>query len=80
MRERLSELVKERGQLPHGSHAILHPIHNFSDELVSELVSAMFFETIICWLEQRKPYTPKEIATRSALLASALFKEVGTWH
>ncbi|TMD41824.1 MAG: TetR/AcrR family transcriptional regulator, partial [Chloroflexi bacterium] len=27
-----------------------------------------------------RPYTTKEIATRSALLASALFKEASTWQ
>jgi hypothetical protein len=39
----------------------------------------MFVEAITWWLEQGRPYTPKEIATRSALLASALFKEASTW-
>jgi AcrR family transcriptional regulator len=80
MRERLSELVKERGRLPHGPRASIHSIHTFSDDLVPDLVSAMFVEAIIWWLEQRKPYTPREIATRSALLASALFKEASTWQ
>src|SRR5579859_3287126 len=42
--------------------------HTFSDELVPELVSALFVETITWWLEQRRPYTPREIATRSSLL------------
>ncbi len=43
-------------------------------------VSTLFVEAITWWLEQGRPYTPREIATRSALLASALFKEASTWH
>jgi len=37
-------------------------------------------EAITWWLEQGRPYTPREIATRSALLAQALFKEASTWQ
>ena len=80
MRTSLSGLVKERGRLPHGPDASARPVHTFSDEFVPDLVSTMFVEAITWWLEQGKPYTPKEIATRSALLASALFKEASTWQ
>jgi AcrR family transcriptional regulator len=79
MRARLSDLVTERGRLPHGPDASAHPAHIFSDEFVPDLVSAMFVEAITWWLEQGQPSTPKEIATRTALLASALFKEASTW-
>ena len=80
MRAALSDLVKERGHLPHGPNASARPIHTFSDEFVPDLVSTMFVEAITWWLEQGRSYTPKEIATRSALLASALFKEASTWQ
>ncbi len=80
MRASLAGLVKERGQLPHGPDVSVRPVHTFSDDFVPDLVSAMFVEAITWWLEQGRPYTPKEIATRSALLASALFKEVSTWQ
>ncbi len=80
MRAALSDLIKERGHLPHRPDASSLPAHAFSDELVPDLVSALFVEAIIWWLEQARPYTPKEIATRSALLASALFKEASTWQ
>src|SRR5216683_3537280 len=80
MRAALSGLVKERGRLPHGPNASTRPVHTFSDEFVPDLVSAMFVEAITWWLEQGRPYTPKEIATRAALLASALFKEAHTWQ
>ncbi len=80
MRASLAGLVKERARLPHGPDANSLVVHTFSDEFVPDLVSAMFVEAITWWLEQGRPYTPKEIATRSALLASALFKEASTWQ
>jgi AcrR family transcriptional regulator len=80
MRADLSGLVKERGHLPHGPDASARLVHTFSDEFVPDLVSTMFVEAITWWLEQGRPYTPKEIATRSSLLASALFKEASTWQ
>jgi AcrR family transcriptional regulator len=80
MRARLSDLVKERGRLPHGPDASAHPAHTFSDEFVPDLVSAMVVEAITWWLEHGRPYTSKEIATRTALLVSALFKEASTWQ
>ena len=80
MRASLADLIKERGHLPHGPDASARPVHTFSDEFVPDLVSTMFVEAITWWLEHGRPYTPKEIATRSALLASALFKEASTWQ
>src|SRR6266702_3071620 len=67
MRARLSGLVKERGQghLPHGPIASARPVHTFSDELVPDLVSAMFVEAITWWLERGRPHPPREIATRT---------------
>src|SRR5437763_17152304 len=79
MRASLADLIKERGHLPHGPDASARPVHTFSDEFVPDLVSTMFVEAITWWLEHGRPYTPKEIATRSALLGSALFKEASTW-
>jgi AcrR family transcriptional regulator len=80
MRASLADLVKERGHLPHRPNVSDRSVHTFSDEYVPDLVSTMFVEAITWWLEQGRPYTPKEIATRSALLASALFKEASTWQ
>jgi AcrR family transcriptional regulator len=80
MRAALAGLVKERGQLPHGSNAADQLLHSFPDDFVPDLVSAMFVEAISWWLEQGRPYTPREIATRSALLAAALFKEASSWQ
>ena len=79
MRASLADLIKERGRLPHESDASAHPVHSFSDEFVPDLVAAMFVEAITWWLEQGRPYTTEEIASRSALLAAAIFGEASTW-
>ncbi len=85
MRLRLAELIKERGSLELGHHSIMsvhatHLAHASSDSFVPDLVAAMFVEAITWWLEQGKPYPPKAIATKTALLAAALFKEASTWE
>jgi AcrR family transcriptional regulator len=86
MRLRLAELIKERGrEFSHGpitsAHAahLEHLTHPFSDTFVPDLVAAMFVEAITWWLEQERPYTPKEMATRTALLAAAVFREASIW-
>jgi AcrR family transcriptional regulator len=78
MRAALADMVHMHG---HG-HRLPpdRPVHPFVDDLVPDLVSTMLVESITWWLEQGKPTTPREMATRSALLMSALFKEVSTWH
>lgn len=80
MRAALVGLVNERGRLPHGLEASHGPVHTFQDEFVPDLVSTMLVEAITWWLENDRPYTPKEIATRSALLTAALFKEASSWQ
>src|SRR5579859_451040 len=90
MHLRLAELIKERGSLgfapgsimsAHATHLAhpVHPVHPFSDTFVPDLVAAMFVEAITWWLEQGQPYTPQELATKTALLASAVFRETSTW-
>jgi AcrR family transcriptional regulator len=90
MRARLVELIKERGSEKVGYGPILseheahlahpaHPVHPFSDTFVPDLVAAIFVEAITWWLEQGQPYTPKELATKTALLAAAVFREASTW-
>ncbi len=80
MRASLTNLVKEHGHIPGGPNAVNHPIYPFSDDLVPDLVSTMLVEAITWWLEHDRPYPPKEMATRCALLVSALFKETSTWQ
>lgn len=82
MRTSLAGLIKERGTLPHGpnmSALPAHSTHPFSDAFVPDIVSTMFVEAITWWLEHGQPYTSKEVATKTALLASAVFREASTW-
>jgi AcrR family transcriptional regulator len=78
MRSELADLITTRGHALHQSHASRDVTHTFTDELVPDLVSTMFVEAITWWLEQGSPVTPTEIATRTALLAAAMFKEAST--
>lgn len=81
MRASLAEMVvKGHEHGPFGQHATARPVFTCSDEFMPDLVSTMFVEAITWWLEQGKPCTPKDMATRCALLASALFKEASTWQ
>ena len=84
MRASLAELVKEHGSLedPHDPGVSAHdphPAHPFSDMFVPNLVATMIVEAITWWLEQGQSYPPKELATKTALLASAVFREASTW-
>ena len=81
---RLAELIKEHGSLETPPSPIMsahapHPAHPFSDMFVPDLVAAMIVEVITWWLEQGKPYAPKELATKTAKLSSAVFQEASTW-
>ena len=80
MQASLADLVKEHEHVPGSPSAVGVPVIKFSDEFVPDLVSAMLVEAITWWLEHGRPYTPNELATRCARLASALFKEVSTWQ
>jgi AcrR family transcriptional regulator len=76
----LTELITAHGRLPQGPHAADRPRHTFTDGFVPDMVATLFVEAITWWLEQGRPYTPEEIATRTALLASAIMKEASTWQ
>ena len=81
MRLSLVELIKEHENryVPGRKSTVDWPVLTFSDTFVPDLVSTMLVEAISWWLEQGKPCTPGEIATRCALLVHALFKEASTW-
>jgi AcrR family transcriptional regulator len=80
MRASLADLVKKHGRVSNEPKAATHSITPFSDEFVPDLVSTMLVEAITWWLEHERPYTPKDMATRCALLVAALFKEASTWQ
>jgi AcrR family transcriptional regulator len=77
MRTSMVDLVKQISSWQPAANRFLYPS---SDEFVPDLVATMFVETITWWLEQGRPYPPQEIAKRSALLVSAIFKETSTWQ
>jgi AcrR family transcriptional regulator len=82
MRAALRDLVTEQEWRPHGPGgpgAGAHSVHAFADGFVPDVVSTLFVEAITWWLEHGRPYTPREIATRTSLLAAAVFKEAATW-
>lgn len=80
MRAALVGLITERGHPPSLSVESGQAVHTSSDQFVAEIVSAMFVEAITWWLEHKQLYSPKEMATRTALLASVLFKEAHAWR
>lgn len=80
MRAALTILIREHEHVPSEHSTLDRPVIAFSDSFVPDVVSAMLVEAITWWLENEKPYTPTDIATRCALLASAVFKEVSAWH
>lgn len=76
MRASLTDLIKGLGRLALPER----PIYPASDEFIPNLLAAMLVETIIWWLEQGRPYSPQEIASRCILLTTAIFKETSTWQ
>lgn len=78
MRSSLVALIKQYEQMP-----VLQPADStkttFTDDYVRNLLAALLVETITWWLAQGRPYSPQEMAWRSAALASAIFKETSTW-
>ena len=79
MRASLGDLIVARGRHPHGPNAG-QPAHSFPDGFAPDLVSTLFVEAVTWWLEQGRPYTPREIATRTSLLAAAIFREASAWQ
>jgi AcrR family transcriptional regulator len=82
MRAALRDLVTEQGWRPHGPGGLgagAHSVHACADGFVPDVVSTLFVEAITWWLDHGRPYTPREIATRTSLLAAAVFKEAATW-
>ena len=79
VRATLADLIVERGRIPHGAEAGAHITHNFSDTFVPDMVAALFVEAITWWLDHGQPYTPEQMATRTARLAASVFSETSSW-
>ena len=73
----LATLITEHAHPPHGPGILGHVD---PDTFAADMVSALFVEAITWWLDRGMPYTPREIATRTSLLAAATFKEASTWR
>lgn len=73
MRASLAEMVKQHAHTPIRLPGVDPRI--FADDFVPSLLAALYVETITWWLEQGRPYTPREIATRSAGFAAAILRE-----
>jgi Transcriptional regulator C-terminal region len=82
MRARLSEIRVEHEQ----KHASTlggkqaESLHVEASGLVSALIDALLIDTVVWWLEQGRPYSPKEVATYCWRLIVSMLKEANTWQ
>lgn len=77
MRASLEEMTREHFRTPDGQQAA--DSQGPAGEFVPAMLAALYVDAITWWLEQGKPYAPREFATRCSLLASAIFKEASSW-
>lgn len=77
MRASLEEMTKVHFRSPGGQQAA--DSQALTDEFVPAMLAALYVDAITWWLEQGRPYVPREFAIRCSLLASAIFKEANTW-
>jgi AcrR family transcriptional regulator len=79
MRASITELIKGYEQ-----YAPLQDIALARDPLLSDyvrdIISTLLVETITWWLENNRPFPPKEIALRCGSLASSIFLETSKWR
>jgi AcrR family transcriptional regulator len=78
MRAALADMMQQHTHAPHGRPTI--DPHVLADGFIPNIIAALYVDTITCWLEQGRPYTPREIARRCFLLGTALFKEASNWQ
>lgn len=48
--------------------------------LVPALIDALLIDTVVWWLEQGRPYPPKQVATYCWRLIISMLKEASTWQ
>jgi AcrR family transcriptional regulator len=72
--ERLQELVKALGR----SSGVASQV--FADGFVSAHIAALLVDTITWWLEQGRPYTPKQVATYYYRMMCSILRDVPTWE
>lgn len=83
MRASLTDMVKEHLQVPEVPRPSARPGQPAPaappDGLAATVLGAMFTQSITWWLECGRPSPPREIATQSAQLASALISVANGW-
>lgn len=76
--EMRSEHKQEHASTVNGRRAVT--CYTSAGEYVPALIDALLIDTVTWWLEQGRPYPPKEIATSCWRLIVAMLKEAGTWQ
>ncbi|HVU13205.1 MAG TPA: TetR/AcrR family transcriptional regulator [Phototrophicaceae bacterium] len=77
MRASLEAMVRSHERDPNRTPPLAHALQ---DGYLLKVLSAFYVESITWWLEQGQPYTPRDMATRCALVASAIFREASSWQ
>ncbi|MBO0793061.1 MAG: TetR/AcrR family transcriptional regulator [Ktedonobacteraceae bacterium] len=82
MRSYLSEMRSEHerksASTVNGRRAVAS--YMSAGEYVPALIDALLIDTVTWWLEQGRPYPPKEIATYCWRLIVSMLKEASTWQ
>ncbi|QBD79569.1 TetR/AcrR family transcriptional regulator [Ktedonosporobacter rubrisoli] len=78
MRSSLSELVTRHASIPEKRPIVERRV--FVDGFVPMLLASLFVDAITWWLEQDRPYTPREMAIYCSQLAASIYQEAGTWE
>jgi hypothetical protein len=80
MRTYLAEVINARLQTLHLQRKRLADQRVVADGFVAALMAALLVDAIVWWLEQGRPYPPKQAATYCAQLTYAILKEATTWE
>ncbi|GHO97839.1 hypothetical protein KSF_078870 [Reticulibacter mediterranei] len=76
MRTSIAEKLNERALIAYADK-------NFSSmqrSFLTDLIAGLVVDAIRWWLEQGRPYTPEQIATRVYHMIFAILKDAHTWH
>jgi AcrR family transcriptional regulator len=82
MRAYIAETLSERNQALADALGGKQVTENrvFADGFVPAMIAAQLVDAITWWLEQEKPYTPRQIAKYCYRLMCAILKDVPTWE
>lgn len=82
MRTFIAEMLSARLQELAGAinHQHVAEKRVFTNGFLPNLISAQLIEAIVWWLEQERPYSPRQIATYSYHLMRSALREAGTWE